>query len=397
MIEIYINRKDSLLDMPKSVADEIRKLLTDSKQDKAQLGALEKYIDDLMTKLDRLDKWLSWHKKKKDTGSLGFIIDSLFDVWKSLSLTEKRQFRKSKEVIEELEIIEDKSDNKKLESALKKLEKEFTLEQNILLKAFSKHVGKVKEQLEEVVKKTKSCTTLDETYSKTLKHLQTDIDDLEHELEELRKFVLSSINTLQKIGETIPRLSSPKEITSFDNPNSGKIDKADKNEPNRDHLLSEYTRFLDIKKSPRAWKTIKRKLKGQVLIDLGCGADQQAVIVMASETKVAKYFGVDKIIKTNQQFIHKSTEVNILNGDLLQFASKLTTNSCNFIFSGIDFLQGDYLNLLVTEITRATRPGGIVFGRGSQPISEILRNKSKLFTEVMAFSFNDDHFLFVKN
>jgi len=42
----------------------MKKLLIDSKNDKAQLGALEKYIDDLIAKLGRLDKWILTYKKK---------------------------------------------------------------------------------------------------------------------------------------------------------------------------------------------------------------------------------------------------------------------------------------------------------------------------------------------
>jgi len=317
-------------------------------------------------------------------------------------LTEKRQFRKSKDVIENLEIIEDKSDNKRLESALKKLEEEFTLEQNTLLKAFSKHVGKIKEELEEVKKKTESDTKSYSfpVYPKSLKHLQKDIDDLEHELEELKKFVLSSINTLQKIGETLPRLSLPKKIISFDNPNRREISNVSTHGRGFTHLHSDYTRYFDIRKFPLAWGVVKRKLKGQILIDLGSGGDTSTVTFLARETKVAKYFGVDMNIQKESHGIIDGLEVNHFGGDMLQFCSKLTTNSCNFVMNGIDFLDkmgGNYLGSLIAEITRATRRGGIVFGRGSEPVVEELRNAHKLFTEVEAGSYSNDHFLFIKN
>ena len=52
---------------------------------------------------------------------------------------------------------------------------------------------------------------------------------------------------------------------------------------------------------------------------------------------------------------------------------------------------------LIAEITRATRRGGIVFGRGSEPVVEELRKARKLFTEVDVGSDSNDHFLFIKN
>jgi len=151
---------------------------------------------------------------------------------------------------------------------------------------------------------------------------------------------------------------------------------------------------------PRAWRVVKRKLKGQVLIDLGCGLNYGKIIRIASKVKVAKYYGVDKVINKESHYVVEGVEVNLFNKDMLEFCSKLTTNSCNFVMNGIDFLDqmgGNYLDLFIAEVTRATRRGGIVFGRGSQPIEEKLRKKWKLFTEVQVYSGDDDHFLFIKN
>ena len=133
----------------------------------------------------------------------------------------------------------------------------------------------------------------------------------------------------------------------------------------------------------------KNKLKGKVLVDLGCGqylqhfdacAQQNSYTLnLARKLQVKSYIGVDKFIELNdlEDFNSKSLDAIIVKADMLDFVSKLPDNSVNFTINGIDgvvILNCDkYAQAVAAEMVRATLPKGIIFGIRSEP-TEFLKS-----------------------
>jgi hypothetical protein len=170
-----------------------------------------------------------------------------------------------------------------------------------------------------------------------------------------------------------------------------------------------------IEMYPEMREFLSRKLAGEVVVDLGCGNENIPHAARFLETLGASvYIGVDRIIRNPYQTAeeHGLEKIALLldDSDMLRFVSNLPSGSVNFMLNGIDALVftamggvGRYQEHLSEEIARATKNGGLVFGRGSEPIEEDLRGEpalSRLFVDlkrlVDPLDWSVDSFLFEK-
>ena len=120
-------------------------------------------------------------------------------------------------------------------------------------------------------------------------------------------------------------------------------------------------------------------LKGQTLIDLGCGGSPMALF-LASKWGCKKYIGVDPNYKMNNEFINLMKEkeekfnkkINLcdyefIKMDMLSYLTTLPDNSVNFLIGGIDTnitysWPKEYLENVYDLLSRKTRvPGIIIF------------------------------------
>jgi len=184
-------------------------------------------------------------------------------------------------------------------------------------------------------------------------------------------------------------------------------------------LTSEYSRRIPKNCSHEMIQTqLKRALKGSLLIDPGCGpGNYTSTFNVAVEQGVKTYIGVDLALDEESIDKVEDTEEILVRSDMLRFIAQINSGVANFVFNGIDFLRGNYLDYVVNEIERATKEGGLVFGVGSEPIVDELKNRES-FYDLNAvryssslwhrweeegeqgkppFMFSRDFFLFIKN
>jgi SAM-dependent methyltransferase len=142
------------------------------------------------------------------------------------------------------------------------------------------------------------------------------------------------------------------------------------------HLYSHYSDRLYGNCGVRHVKEqLKIALEDSIVFDIGCGTGL-SITGLEAAPKTRALIGVDLVAKDSYRRIEK-TDVIKVRSDMLQFLARIYPDSGNFVFNGIDFLQGDYLNTVVREVERSTKQGGIVFGVGSEPlVSELERNSS---------------------
>jgi len=189
-----------------------------------------------------------------------------------------------------------------------------------------------------------------------------------------------------------------KPYQAYDNPRKARISTASRG-MRIAHLTTRYSLRFFEKRKEMDGKLLSQKLAGKVLVDVGCGTFNNEMVRFARGFGVATYVGVDISAEDGARNCGK---IRVLEkcGDMLEFVSRLPPESVNFLINGIDFLgcNPEYLALMVGELTRATPIGGIIFGRGSEPIEWKL-DKSRKFRkrpDVFRYGYESDSFLFEK-
>jgi len=139
-------------------------------------------------------------------------------------------------------------------------------------------------------------------------------------------------------------------------------------------LLYDLKYFLE--KNNKSKVLLKRNIKNNILIDLGCGAPPSRLpamgIVRMLEPSI--YIGIDKYFEgqiwekspKNRSFEHEFYLENLDKIDALKFTIGLPSNFANFMLNAVcdDYVIKNhrYLKELAHEVHRATLQKGIVFG-----------------------------------
>lgn len=113
-------------------------------------------------------------------------------------------------------------------------------------------------------------------------------------------------------------------------------------------------------------KIMQDSLRGGSLIDLGAGSNfMQAGYRLAEFFECRSYTAVDKHNRPVAPFPTEPTSVTLHCDDMLTFTAGLAPGDHNFTLNGIDSLviaNDHYHYALAAEISRACRPGSLVFG-----------------------------------
>lgn len=142
-------------------------------------------------------------------------------------------------------------------------------------------------------------------------------------------------------------------------------------------------------------KVLKNKLDDEILVDLGCG--RQPVIELAEKVGARVLIGVDRYSigsendspspqKVVEEPIRENGQTVLVREDLLKFVSHIPDNSANFTINGIDddiIKNKDYQKALAKEIIRATKKGGIIFGKNSTSLFYIREEGQEQTKEIM--------------
>jgi len=155
----------------------------------------------------------------------------------------------------------------------------------------------------------------------------------------------------------------------------------------------------------RAKEYLSQKLKGKILVDLGCGPDPRPSV--AGKFGADTYIGVDKfnvgerddnrapkpdpftnVSKKSPEKARKYSEGAdsiLVRADMLDFVSRLPSNSVNFM---MDYVNGDiinrdeYVEAVVEELARATEEGGVVLMYSSEPFAREIGENHKVLRPV---------------
>ncbi|KKU68540.1 MAG: hypothetical protein UX89_C0003G0042 [Parcubacteria group bacterium GW2011_GWA2_47_16] len=165
--------------------------------------------------------------------------------------------------------------------------------------------------------------------------------------------------------------------------------------------------------SPDFLEKLSHDLRGDTLVDLGGSVpiSEGKLTTMpniAREIGVREYITVDsaglmtdktevdRVVEVNFDLYTKvdtpETEVLAVNADMLDFVSRVTDGSANFVLNGIDgnvIRDEEYREELVKHVVRATKLGGLVWGNTSvveKPLSE-----NENFQPVRIFSEGNGH------
>lgn len=133
-------------------------------------------------------------------------------------------------------------------------------------------------------------------------------------------------------------------------------------------------------------KLFCEKLKGELLVDLGCGTDiedWEGRAGLAKDCGAKAYVGVDKfhskeincfqnvaLPETKVEYV--PTRLTLVCGDMLRFLAMLPNESANFTMNNIDEViisSHKYLSAVAKELERTTIKGGIIFGVSAVPFS----------------------------
>lgn len=138
-----------------------------------------------------------------------------------------------------------------------------------------------------------------------------------------------------------------------------------------ENIIGVHNEILDERE---AYQILKKKLEGDVLIDLGCDCYVSRGPMIADILGASLYVGVEKYIN-NKYFDESSNkfkedlkedvsiDVDLIVQDMLVYVSALPDNSANFMISGIDNIiipDKRYWIALEEQIRRALKPGGVV-------------------------------------
>ena len=147
----------------------------------------------------------------------------------------------------------------------------------------------------------------------------------------------------------------------------------------------EHSKYLPLEQE--GWgkqiELFREKLNGEVLVDPGGGN----LPFFASHFGARAYIGVNRSFNTQVNTIGSDriidrekegdTDLIILEGDMLEFVSRINSDSVNFVMNGVDFsiIQDErYNQAIAKEMIRATKPGGLIFGRSAFPISNFMNS-----------------------
>ncbi len=192
---------------------------------------------------------------------------------------------------------------------------------------------------------------------------------------------------------------SLRSLLTYENPNAARYAALIQKNQYPPNLSNDFAPGWVTRETPLASKEAVKtyfasKLRGNILVDLGCGREDKSVDAMlwlARYSKAQSYIGVDAnygggeiedpftairrdkkrqldfwVPNTKEKAIPQELTVR---AHMLDFISRLPDNSANFAFNGIDpdiIPDNDYLMALMDEFVRATRVGGIVFGKNSE-------------------------------
>ncbi len=143
-----------------------------------------------------------------------------------------------------------------------------------------------------------------------------------------------------------------------------------------------YDEFVRYGLPQKAEDFFRSRIKENLLVDPGCGLVYEKVVDVAKKFKASGYVGVDL---RGEEKIPKKGDFPAwkFKGDMLEIIAQLETGSSNFNINGIDTeilgmwrnigdLNKRYVECLGDEITRITRPNGLVFGIDFYPIEREL-------------------------
>ncbi len=157
---------------------------------------------------------------------------------------------------------------------------------------------------------------------------------------------------------------------------------------NKGHLTARYSEFLFQSRDLMDMKLMRGKLEEKVLVDIGCGTHYRDMVRLAGIYGAGKYLGADMRVQ-DSEWTHHGMGVVVARSDMLEFVSRLPSGSANFLINGIDFLGSDerYLRLMIGELARAAYSGGVIFGRGSEPVEGALEQSPHFARNDYAFPY----------
>jgi SAM-dependent methyltransferase len=117
-------------------------------------------------------------------------------------------------------------------------------------------------------------------------------------------------------------------------------------------------------------KTMQNSLAGKTLVDLGCnnGYYQWRTREIAIRMGIGRYIGID-LTADERELERDEIHISTVKADMLDFVSRLPSESANFMLNGIDarvIHDPAYHRELAAEIHRATERDGRVFGTKSE-------------------------------
>lgn len=129
------------------------------------------------------------------------------------------------------------------------------------------------------------------------------------------------------------------------------------------------------------WETLKSKIVGKILIDLGAGEVKNDLRNLAHELGATTYirvdafnpwegeasqYGWDAKRDLSKGEMLGETQIITIKDDMLDFLSRLPEDeSICFVINGLIITDLAYNKTLLTEIERVLSPGNIVFGLGA--------------------------------
>lgn len=182
-----------------------------------------------------------------------------------------------------------------------------------------------------------------------------------------------------------------REWLTHDNPNRAYLDKliypTEASMMSLDTCFSDdWSKIIRNKEASEVVGFLKGKIKGYPVVDLGGGLHGH-VESLTIELEASDYIQVDKFIAEKSKldpFINLwansgkvkqgETYAALVQADMLDFISRIPDGSANFFINGIDMLIIDdrnYHKALVSELTRATRIGGVVCGVNSEVLKHL--------------------------
>ena len=196
-----------------------------------------------------------------------------------------------------------------------------------------------------------------------------------------------------------------KRFMGFDNPNQERYETLSRGQ-NKDHLYAACSDRLEKNFNVTSVKEeLKKSIPRSTVVDLGAGPQSYGNVLYAARVLSARaYIGIDTALPADSPIreIDGIKEI-LVRDDMLLGLSRVNTESANITINGIDWMWGGkYVEAIANEIERTVKPGGIVFGIGSEGFSQKILPSRKCFERVELTSdkehiLSSDFFLFKKN